>query len=167
MGKLTLPDGTVYEGETPPPAAAKAKWDGETIAVGPLLKSDDERRFTLNVIYPAMKADIGKAADGHRDFARREYRQVGAFHTPEQAAAAGGALKSDGAADLVECSIYRGPDWEPVPGHVVKAGDWVGGFIWSPDDWALIKAGEMGEVSVEGGAVRKLASPGAIAELRN
>ena len=170
------PDGTVIVDTGP--GAAKSTWDGETIAVGPLLKSDDERRFTLNVIYPAMKADVGRALDGHRDFARpevvelacwkymREYRQVGAFHNAEQAAAAGGALKSDGAADLVECSIYRGPDWEPLPGHVVKAGDWVGGFIWSPDDWALIKAGKMGEVSVEGGAVRKPASPGAVAELR-
>lgn len=178
MKTTVTPDGTVTVETGAPTAAKGATWDGETIAVGPLLKSDDERRFTLNVIYPAMKADVGRALDGHRDFARpdvvelacwkymREYRQVGSFHTPEQAAAAGGALKSDGAADLVECSIYRGPDWEPVPGHVVKAGDWVGGFIWSPDDWALIKAGKMGEVSVEGGAVRKLAAPGAAAELR-
>jgi hypothetical protein len=173
------PDGTVTVETGEHAAKSAARWDGETIAVGPLVKSDPERRFTLNVIYPAMKADIGRALDGHRDFARpevvelacwkymREYRQVGAFHTPEQAAAAGGTLKSDGAADLVECSIYRGPDWEPVPGHVVKSGDWLGGFIWSPEDWALIKAGKMGQVSVEGGAVRKPASPGAIAELRD
>jgi hypothetical protein len=175
------PDGTLTV-ETGEPAA-KATWDGETVAIGPLVKADDERRFTLNVIYPALKADVGRALDGHRDFAQpgvveracwkymREYRQVGSFHTEEQAAAAGGVLKADGAADLVECGIYRNPVPWVIKGAdgtetVVTEGDWLGGFIWTPDDWALIKAGKMGQVSVEGGAVRKPASPEAIAKLR-
>jgi Putative phage serine protease XkdF len=165
-----------WDGETIVTKAAKTVWDQETIATR-VLKSEPERRYTLNVIYPADKADIGKALDGHRDFASKEvveeaawnymrnYRSVGTFHTPAQAARAGGALKADGAAELVESYVYRGPDWELTAADgsefVVKSGDWLGGFIWSPEDWELIQAGEIGGVSVEGGARRKKATPGA------
>ena len=178
MGKLTLPDGTTYEdsGQT----AAKATWDGETISVGPVAKSDDERRYTLNLIYPADKADIGKALDGHRDFASkavveeaawnfmRKYRQVGVAHTPEHAKSLGVEFQASGAAEPVESYIWPGPDWTP-PGTdvVIKAGDWLGGFVWSPEAWAEIKAGKIGGVSVEGGATRRKPSPEAVAALRS
>lgn len=162
--------------------AAKATWDGETIATR-LLKADDERRYTLNVIYPADKADIGKALDGHRDFASKavvedaawsymqKYRQVGTAHNPGHAASLGVTFKADGSADLVESYIYRGPDWaiKATDGSevVIKAGDWLGGFIWSPDDWAAIKEGKLGQVSVEGGVTRRRPSPDAVANLRD
>jgi hypothetical protein len=159
--------------------AAKATWDGETITVGGLAKSEPELRYTLNVIYPADKADIGKALDGHRDFASREvvqkaawdymrnHRAVGMCHTPEQAAAAGVELLQQGAAELVESYIYQGPDWEPVEGFAIKAGDWLGGFIWSPGAWGAIKDGRLGGVSVEGKARRRKPSAEAVAGLRN
>jgi hypothetical protein len=169
------PDGTVTV-DTHPGRHAKATWDGSTIATR-VLKAEDERRYTLNVIYPADKADVATALDGHRDFASkavveeaawnymRNWRQVGTFHT-----AYTGEGIDDGAADLVESYIYRGPDWtvKAAGGSevLVKAGDWLGGFIWTPEAWADIKAGKIGGVSVEGGARRRKPSPEAAAGLR-
>jgi hypothetical protein len=173
------PDGTVEVDTGRQAAAAKATWDGETIAVGPLAKSEPELRYTLNVIYPADKADIAKAADGHRDFASKDvvrkaawdymqnYRAVGTCHTEAQAAAVGVPLLQDGAAELVESYIWPGPDWEPVEGFVVKSGDWLGGFVWSPEAWAAIKDGRLGGVSVEGGAKRRKPAAAAVAGLRS
>ena len=86
------PDGTRTEIDTGDAPAAKTVWDGETIAAR-VLKADDERRYTLNVIYPADKADVATALDGHRDFASkavvedaawnymRHHREVGTYHT--------------------------------------------------------------------------------------
>lgn len=176
------PDGTITA-ETGGPAA-KARWDGETIATR-VLKSEPERRYTLHVVYPADKADVARALDGHRDFASkavvedaawnymRNYREVGTFHTPEQAqaAGAGAALKASGAADLVESYVYRGPDWviKGTDGSevVVKSGDWLAGFIWSPQDWQLIQDGKIGGVSVEGKARRRKPTAEAVAGLRD
>jgi hypothetical protein len=165
--------------ETP---AAKATWDRETIATR-VLKSEPERRYTLHVVYPADKADVAVALDGHRDFASkavvqeaawnwmRNYQRVGAFHTPEQAAAAGATLIDEGAAEPVESYIYQGPDWtiKATDGseQVVKAGDWCAGFIWTPEAWELVKSGKIGGVSVEGKAKRRKPSPDAIANLRD
>jgi hypothetical protein len=33
-----------------------------------VVKSSDERRYTLGLAYPSMKPDVSVAADGHRDF---------------------------------------------------------------------------------------------------
>ncbi len=162
--------------------AAKATWDGETIATR-VIKAEPERRFTLNVIYPADKADVAVALDGHRDFASkavvedaawnymRHYRQVGVAHSPEHAASMGTAFKADGAAEVVESYIYRGPDWTVTAADgsevVIKAGDWLGGFIWSPEAWGEIQAGKIGGVSAEGGAKRRKPTADAVANLRN
>jgi hypothetical protein len=174
----TRPDGTVTTIETSD-GAAKATWDGETISVGPLAKARPEQRYTLNVIYPANKADVVRAMDKHRDFATpevvekaawdymRNHRAVGLCHTPEQAASVGAELLQDGAADLVESYIYRGPDWQVSDDLMVKAGDWLGGFVWSPPVWDLIKATKLGGTSVEGGAKRRKPSKEAIAGLRS
>jgi Putative phage serine protease XkdF len=162
--------------------AAKAKWDGETITAH-VLKAEPERRYTLNVIYPADKADIGVALDGHRDFASkavvedaawnymRNHRSVGSYHSPEHAAASGETYKAAGSAEVVESYIYRGPDW-PIKAAdgsevVIKAGDWLGGFVWTPEAWDLIKAGKIGGVSVDGAAKRRKPTAEALAELRN
>lgn len=162
-------------------AAAKSRWDGETIAVR-VLKADDERRYTLDVAYPADKADVAIALDKHKDFASkavvedaawnymRNYRQVGLCHTPDQAAAVGTQLAQDGAAELVESYVYRGPDWtvKAADGteQLIKAGDWLVGFIWVPAAWDLIKSGKIGGVSVEGGAKRRKPTREALANLR-
>jgi len=168
------PDGTV----TVETGAAKSTWDGETILTH-VLKADDERRYTLDVAYPADKADVHKAMDKHRDFASkavvedaawnymRNFRDVGLCHTPEQAASVGAELLQQGAAELVESYIYRGPDW-PVAGDVVvKSGDWLVGFVWTPQAWELIKAGKINGVSVEGGAKRRKPTAEALANLRD
>ena len=174
------PDGTVTveTGEH----AAKSTWDGGTIATR-VIKAEAERRYTLCVIYPADKADVAVALDGHRDFASkavvedaawnymRNYRQVGVAHSPEHAASMGVAFKASDAADVVESYIYRGPDWliKASDGSevMIKAGDWLGGFIWSPETWADIQAGKVNGMSAEGGAIRRTPSPDAIANLRN
>jgi hypothetical protein len=174
------PDGTTVV-ET---GAAKgaATWDGETIATR-VVKAEAERRYTLCVIYPADKADVATALDGHRDFASkavvedaawnymRNYRNVGVAHSPEHAASMGTAFKAADAAEVVESYIYRGPDWviKAAEGSevLIKAGDWLGGFIWSPEVWADIQAGKINNVSVEGGAKRRKPSPDALANLRD
>jgi Putative phage serine protease XkdF len=174
------PDGTI-EVDTGR-GAAKSVWDGETIAVT-VLKADDERRYTLDVAYPADKADAHRGMDKHRDFASkavvedaawnymRNYRAVGMCHTPEQAASVGTPLLQDGAAELVESYVYRGPDWtvKAADGseQVIKAGDWLVGFIWTPGAWEAIKSGKIGGVSVEGGAKRRKPSREALANLRD
>jgi hypothetical protein len=174
------PDGTV----TVETGAAKsaATWDRETIAVR-VLKADDERRYTLDVAYPADKADIHKAMDKHRDFASkavvedaawnymRAFRDVGLCHTPEQAASVGTELLQQGAAELVESYVYRGPDWvvKAADGseQVIVAGDWLVGFVWTQQAWDLIKSGKINGVSVEGGAKRRKPSKAALANLRD
>lgn len=179
MGKLKMPDGAEYDTGT---AAKGTIWDRETIATQ-VIKSDPERRYTLNVIYPADKADVAVALDGHRDFASkavvedaawnfmRNHGQVGVAHSPEHAAAMGTAFKADGAAEVVESYIYRGPDWVIKAADdsevVVKAGDWLGGFIWTPADWADIQAGKINGVSAEGGARRRKPTADAVANLRD
>jgi putative serine protease XkdF len=156
--------------------AAKTTWDRETISAM-VVKADPERRYTLNVIYPADKADIDKALDGHRDFASkaavedaawdymRNYREVGTFH-PEFT----GKGVGEGAAEVVESYIYRGPDWaiKAADGSevVIKAGDWLAGFVWEPQPWADIQNGNIGGVSVFGGAKRRKPDPAAVANLR-
>lgn len=177
------PDGTVTV-DTGRDGAAKgaATWDGETISAR-VLKAEPERRYTLNVIYPADKADVSVAADGHRDFASkavvedaawnymRNHREVGTFHSREMADAAGSRYVASGAAEVVESYIYRGPDWaiKAADGSevVIKAGDWLGGFVWTPQAWKDIQEGRIGGVSVEGRARRRQPAPDAIAGLRS
>jgi len=170
MGKLTLPDGAVYEGGATAPAA-KSTWDGGSVE-GVVIKSEDERRYTLTVAYPADKADVAVAADGHLDFASKgavedaawgymiSYRDVGMHH----------ADGTSGAGQLVESYIYRGPDWAIKSGDdeiVIKSGDWLMGTIWPPDTWEKWKSGELGGTSPQGGAKRRTPSPDAVAALRS
>lgn len=170
MGKLTLPDGTTYEDGHA--AKGAATWDGGTVE-GVVIKSEPERRYTLTVAYPADKADVGVAADGHLDFASKSavedaawgymlrYRDVGAHHQDG----------TSGAGQLVESYIYRGPDWVVKAANgdevVIKAGDWLMGTIWPPEQWERWKTGEYGGTSPQGGATRRKPSPEAVAALRS
>jgi hypothetical protein len=168
LSELRLPDGAVYvTGE----AKASKTWDGETVK-GIVVKSDDERRYTLTVAYPADSPDVGVARDGFQDFASgeavekaawsfmRNGGKIGAFHMDG----------TEGFGDLVESYVYRGPDW-PVAAadgstQVVKAGDWLIGTIWTPDAWNLFKSGEAGGVSMQGAATRRTPSPADVARVR-
>jgi hypothetical protein len=162
MSKLTLPDGATYE--TGADAPVLKAWDGETVQ-GVVVKSDDERKFTLMVAYPADSPDVGVARDGFQDFASADAvekacwsymeksRQIGAFHMDG----------TEGIGTLVENYVYRGPDW-PIKAadgseQVVKAGDWLWGVKWSDDGWNLIKSGEATGASPQGGGSRRAPSP--------
>ena len=166
MFKLTLPDGSTYEGAE---GAARSQWDGETVK-GVVIKSNDELRYTLCVAYPVDQADIQKARDGYRDFASSEALQkaawsfmdnggdVGAFHAPG----------TDGAGRTVESYILP-CDWvvKAVDGeeYTVKAGSWMQGTIWSPTAWELIKSGEINGMSMQGGARRRAPTPADVARV--
>jgi hypothetical protein len=157
---------TINSGE---PAAKQVagRWDGETVA-GALVKADATQRKTWHVFYPADKADVAQAADGHRDFASKaaveraaheflkNHRQVGAFHKDG----------TDGAGQIVESGIHHGPDWVG-DSFVVKEGDWVGAIEWTLEAWPLVEKGLIRGVSPQGGATRRRPSAQAVAALRS
>lgn len=139
-----------------------------------VVKASDERRYTLGVAYPAMKADPRRAADGHRDFVSPEvlektawewmakHRDINLFHQD----------KTSGHGTVVESYIYRGPDWEqpsPVDGkpYLVKSGDWLLGAVWDDYGWTLVKAGLVNGWSPEGSARRHTPDPERLAQLRS
>ena len=146
--------------------------DTDLVAVN-LIKSQDERRYTLGIAYPAMRADKAVAADGHRDFVSAEalektawaFLKTGGVNMLHQDG-------TDGHADIVESYIYRGPDWNftsPVDGkeYAVKEGDWMLGTIWDEHGWQMVKSGIINGWSPEGGARRTTASPERLLELRS
>lgn len=139
-----------------------------------VVKTMDERRFTLGVAYPAMKPDASKAADGFRDFVSSEvlektahewlhkHRDVNLFHQDS----------TSGHFTPAESYIWRAPDWEissPVDGkpYVVKSGDWILGGYWDEYGWELVKAGLVNGWSPEGTARRSTPSPERLAQLRS
>jgi hypothetical protein len=163
----------VIDGDDLEKAAASAEeWDGTSIA-GLLVKSEDERRFTLHVAYPADRADKSRAADGYRDFAGQsatedaawsyllKHRQVGVFHQDG----------TEGSGDVAESYIYRGPPWVIKAANgsecTILEGDWLIGIRWSEDVWPLVKSGRIAGVSMQGSAVRRRPSPEALAALRS
>lgn len=174
--KHTSRDGSTTEIDLTGSATAKATWDGETISTR-LVKADAARQYTLDLAYPADKADTSVALDGHRDFASksavedaawnymREHRRVGTYHT-----AYTGEGESDGAAQVVESYIYRGPDWavKAADGSevMIKSGDWLMGFVWSDNAWSDVLAGKINGVSVEGTVKRRTPSKTAVEGLR-
>lgn len=171
MARTTVkPDGTVtVDTDT---VKSAATWDGESVEAV-VIKSEDERRYTLNVAYPADLQDAAVAADGHLDFASKSavedaawgymlaYRDVGMHH----------ADGTSGAGQLVESYIYRGPDWVVKAANgdevTIKAGDWLMGTIWPPDTWEDWKSGKLGGMSPQGSARRRTPSAEAVAGLRS
>ena len=169
-----------YYGQSESDAAVKAeaprvqKALESGLAACRVVKTGEERRYTLGVAYPAMKADTARAADGHRDFVGAEAleatawswmtksRDIGLFHQ-------GG---TEGHATVVESYIYRGPDWtipSPVDGqdYVVKAGDWLLSTVWDEYGWELVKSRLVNGWSPEGGARRAKPSAERLALLRS
>lgn len=146
--------------------------DTDLVAVN-LIKSQDERRYTLGIAYPAMRADKAVAADGHRDFVSAEalektawaFLKTGGVNMLHQDG-------TDGHAEICESYIYRGPDWNftsPVDGkeYAVKEGDWMLGTVWDQEGWQMVKAGIINGFSPEGGARRITPSAERLLELRS
>jgi hypothetical protein len=170
MSKLTLPDGAVYE--TGAHQGAAKTWDGETVK-GVVVKSDDERQYTLQVAYPADSADVAKARDGFQDFASAEAVEKAAWSYMENARNVGlmHAEGTDGAGTVVESYVYRGPDWAVKAAdssdQLIKSGDWLIGIRWGDDAWNMIKSGEIGGVSMQGAAKRRTPNPADVARVVN
>ena len=163
-GKVTVDPGAARK-------QAAEEWDGNGVA-GTLVKSVDERRFTLVVGYPALRADQAQAADGFRDFASPEAVEDAAWNYLQKSPRVGlwHSRGTDGAGTVTESYIYRGPDWHMTAAdgseQVIKAGDWLLGIVWNPETWKLIKNGRIRGVSMQGSAVRRQPSREALASLR-
>jgi hypothetical protein len=146
--------------------------DTDLVAVN-VIKAQDERRYSLGIAYPAMRADKAVAADGHRDFVSAEALEKTAW----QFLKTGGVNMfhqdgTDGHAEIVESYIHRAPDWSftsPVDNkeYVVKTGDWLLGCVWSEEGWQMVKAGMINGFSPEGGAKRVTPSAERLLELRS
>ncbi len=155
-----------------PAGAAKAAWDGVGVA-GLVVKAESEQRYTLTVAYPANKADAAVAADGYKDFASKAAVEDAAWSYLTKSPVVGlwHADGTDGAGQVVESYIYRGPDWtvKAADGteHTVTAGDWLLGIQWDQASYEDVKAGRIGGVSMQGKAARRVPSAEAVASLRS
>lgn len=140
---------------------------------GQVVKAVDEQRYTLAVAYPAMKPDVSKAQDGHRDFMAPDALEETAWRYMAKSRELGlcHVDGTEGHGTVVESYVYRGPDWtvKAADGseQVIKAGDWLLGVIWDQPAWAEIKAGRFGGMSPQGMARRSTPSPERLAELRS
>lgn len=116
-----------------------------------------DQRYVLGIAYQAgPDPRIRRGADGGRDFFSeaelekaawsflRNGPQVGLFH----------ADGTEGAAEIVESYVYRGPDWDLGGGVVVKSGDWLIGAILDEPAWRLYKSGRVTGFSPQGMARR-------------
>jgi hypothetical protein len=171
--RVTVEDGTgkrvVIDGDAP--EAAKSAWDGQGFA-GVLIKAAPERRYTLCIAYPAMKADVKVAQDGFRDFVGPDALEDAAWAYLTKGGDVGlwHAGGTSGAGRCVESYIYRGPDWKLTAAdgseQVVKSGDWCVGIVWSQEGWDAIKAHRINGVSMQGGADRRRPGRETLRQLR-
>ena len=133
----------------------------------PVVRTDNAERFTLSVAYPAGRANVSAGEDGFRDFASAQAIERAAHDYLLKSCQVGLLHEegTEGAGQVVESYIYRGPDWDTGTGHVVKEGDWLLGIVWSEETWPLVVAGQIGGLSVEGTA-RRRAVPHEVAEMQ-
>src|SRR5215469_3119171 len=147
-------------------------WDGQGVA-GQLVKAAPERRYTLMVAYPANKCDVAVAKDGYQDFAGEDAVEDAAWNYMIKSRGIGLWHEdgTDGAGEVVESYIYRGPDWviKAADGseHVIKAGDWLMGVRWTPEAWADVLSGKINGLSMQGSALREEADPADLIGLRS
>jgi hypothetical protein len=138
---------------------------------GAVVKADSSQRYTLCLAYPADKPDVAVAADGHRDFIGKAALEEAAWEYLTKSPNIGLWHEdgTDGAGQVVESYIYRGPDWTIAATdgteQVIKSGDWLLGIRWSPDTWPLVRDGHGRGVSMQGSAKRRAPSTEAVAAL--
>lgn len=139
-----------------------------------VVKAASTQRYTLGLAYPALRPDVARARDGHRDFCGTEalekcaweymtkYRDIGMFHE----------AGTEGHAEVVESYIFRAPDWtivSPIDGSevTIKSGDWLLGTVWDQHGWDLVEKRLIRGWSPEGGARRDYTpAPERLAQLR-
>jgi hypothetical protein len=145
---------------------------GERRLATRIIKSVPEKRITLHVAYPVLRADQGRAQDGHRDFVGASALEDGAHAFMKAGAQIGLFHKSqtEGAGTCVESWIHRGQPWSvTAPSgktETVQPGDWCVGIQWTPASWELVKAGRIGGVSMQGSARRRKPAPETLAGVR-
>jgi len=163
------PDGTITidTGQGAYTAKGAAKWDGRSLS-GVLAKATAELQYTLVCVYPADKADVAVAQDGHRDFASKEAVREAAWNFLRKGAKVGMGHEdgTEGAGLVVESFLWPADDWTTPTGYVVKEGDWMGGIVWDDPAWDLVKAGKITGVSMQGSARRRKPTAEALANLR-
>lgn len=165
--------------ESPSPVAAATdvkkafEADPEADAAYRLLKSQDERRYTLGLAYGANLPDIAVAADGHRDFASKQAVQEAAWRymTKSRNIGLGHIDGTDAAGEVVESYTWPGDTWvmKAADGTevVIENGDWLLGVIWTPPAWSLIKSGDIRGFSPQGAAKRLQPTSDALDQLRS
>lgn len=125
--------------------------------------SDDEQRYVLGLAYQVGPDDkIQKGADGKRDFFSAEELEKCAWNFLKSGPQSGmfHADGTEGAAEVVESYIYRGPDWtvgQDGDGKdvIVKSGDWLVGAVLSEQAWELKKQGAIKGWSPQGRVQRR------------
>lgn len=135
-------------------------------AEGHVVKANDEDRFLLMVAYSPHRMPL-RGKDGRTDVVSPSVLEKACWQYRANGLGTG-MWHEAGHGDeamCVENSIYRGPDWDVHKDGslVVKAGDWLVGFVLSPHAWSLYKAGKIGGVSLDGRAGRKKPSPETLA----
>jgi hypothetical protein len=117
----------------------------------------DPQRYVLGIAYQAgPDPRINEAADGGRDWFSEAELEKAAWNFLRKGPTGGlsHVAGTEGAADIVESYIYRGPDWPQPDGSIVKAGDWLVGAVLDDRAWQLFKAGHIDGWSVQGTAHR-------------
>ena len=138
---------------------------------GRVCKADEEDQFLLMVAYSPNMMPL-RGADKHIDVASPRVIEKGAWSFMAKGAKTG-MWHSEGHGDeaiCVENGIYRNPvPWDVYEDgtFLVKMGDWLVGFILSDYAWGLYKSGQIGGVSMQGGARRKPATAESLERIRS
>jgi hypothetical protein len=124
------------------------------------VQKSEKMRYTLGAVYAPgevdfhgdtmTEAELEKAAWA---FAKKDglTKRVGLMHQSG----------TDGAGDIVESYIYRGPEWKfkDTKGNeqTIVPGTWMLGTVWTPESWTKIERGAVNGYSLQGVA-RKFAN---------
>jgi hypothetical protein len=118
----------------------------------------DPQRYVLGFGYQAgPDPRIAKGADGGRDYFTPEEleKAAWAFMKSQRTVGINHEDGTEGAAEVTESYIWRGPDWDLGDGVVVKSGDWLIGCILDEPSWELYKSGQITGFSPQGSAIRR------------